>query len=61
MPRLLRGARLMSTMSAFLGSFGSTSPVARPTSFSYGPTWPNDMPSKVGDSVREMTSDVIRA
>ena len=26
-----------------------------------GPTWPNDMPSKVGDSVREMTSDVIRA
>src|SRR5262245_10306975 len=61
MPRALRGASSMSWMTAFWRSRGSTSPNARPTSLSYGPTVPNDAPPKVGDSTRVISMRVIRA
>src|SRR5689334_3233294 len=35
-PRALRGASSMSVMMAFCGSLGSSSPLKRPVSFSYG-------------------------
>ena len=38
LPRALRGASPISTILAFLGSVGSTSPNALPTIFSYCPT-----------------------
>src|SRR5262245_28046898 len=46
MPRALRGASLMSVMTSFSGSFGSTSPKATPLSVSYCPTLPKDAPPK---------------
>ena len=52
MPRALRGARLMSVMTSFKGSSGSTSPKATPRSVSYCPTLPNDVPAKA--SAREL-------
>src|SRR5215831_9447070 len=47
-------------MTAFSGSSGSSSPVAVPTKFSYGPTVPNDIPAKA-DVVDVTTIWVIRA
>src|SRR5712691_1116506 len=61
MPAAFFGARAMSAMTAFLGSDGSTSPNARPTSFSYCPTVPNEVPSNVGDSMRVISIRVMRA
>src|SRR5581483_2081716 len=49
LPRALRGANAMSVMTALRELSGSSSPNARPTSFSYCPTSPNDVPPKVGD------------
>ena len=60
-PLALRGANAISTITALRGSWGSTSPNARPTSFSYWPTAPNDMPSNVGDSTRVITILVMSA
>src|SRR5258708_7608690 len=51
----------MSTINRLRRSAGSTSPYARPTSFSYGPTSPNEVPSNVGDSTREISIRVMRA
>src|SRR6185295_17034941 len=51
----------MSTIAAFFGSFGSSSPYALPTSFSYCPTSGNVWPPNVGDSLVTMVSFVIRA
>src|SRR5919199_3454698 len=59
MPLALVGARSRSTMTALRGSLGSASPYARPTSFSYWPTLPNERPSNVGDSTRVMSRRVI--
>src|SRR5579859_1869850 len=59
MPPAFLGARLRSVMMALRGSFGSTSPYARPISFSYCPTVPNAWPSNVGDSVRVMSMRVM--
>lgn len=61
MPMALRAAKPMSAIIAFRGSAGLTSPNARPTSFSYWPTSPNDVPSNVGDSTRVMSMRVMRA
>src|SRR5262245_419338 len=41
----------MSTITEFLGSFGSSSPKALPTIFSYWPTPGHEYPPKVGDSL----------
>src|SRR5262245_44100828 len=60
MPRAFRGARSMSWMMALSGSLGSTSPCAMPTIFSNCPTLPKVAPPKVGDSVRVISSLVIR-
>ena len=60
-PLALRGAIAMSAITALRGSSGSTSPNARPTSFSYSPTAPNETPSKVGDSTRVITILVMSA
>src|SRR6266851_8860516 len=60
-PRAFRGARAMSVITAFRGSFGSTSPNARPTIFLYGPVSPKDVPANVGDSTRLMVIFVMRA
>src|SRR5690242_10360833 len=43
-PRALRGASMMSLISALRRSVGSTSPYARPMIFSYCPTAPNRRP-----------------
>src|SRR5262245_15937252 len=51
----------MSTITAFFGSFGSSSPYALPTSFSYCPTPGKVWPPKVGDSFATIVSFVIRA
>src|SRR5437660_823829 len=51
----------MSTMIAFLGSVGSSSPNALPCSFSYWPTPGNEKPPKVGDSLVMIWILVIRA
>src|SRR5882762_5053356 len=53
MPRALRGASLMSVITSFSGSFGSTSPKATPLSVSYCPTAPNEAPPKA--TARELT------
>ena len=55
MPLALRGASLMSVMTALRRSFGSSSPKARPVSVSYGPALPKDRPSKAGDTFLSMT------
>ena len=60
-PLALRGANAMSAITALRGLLGSTSPNARPTSFSYWPTAPNDTPSNVGDSTRVITILVMSA
>src|SRR6266849_8830060 len=44
MPCALRSASLMSVMTSFSGSFGSTSPKTMPRSVSYWPTLPNEAP-----------------
>jgi hypothetical protein len=44
-----------SVMMAFSGSFGSSSPNARPASVSYWPAAPNVAPSKAGDTFFSMT------
>src|SRR5437016_4861502 len=46
MPRELRGASLMSVITSFSGSSGSTSPKATPLSVSYCPTAPKEAPPK---------------
>src|SRR5256712_9637212 len=46
-------------MPASIGSFGSATPNARPTIFSYWPTAPKLRPSKAGDSTRSTTTRVI--
>src|SRR4030095_1901475 len=61
MPRPLRGANWMSVMTAFSGSFGSTSPNATPVRVSYCPTLPNEAPPKAGDVFVLMTICVILA
>src|SRR6266851_4786978 len=61
MPLALRGARSRSVITALRGSLGSISPNARPTSFSYGPTSPNDTPPNVGDSTRVIWIRVMLA
>src|SRR5215467_1806431 len=55
------GARPMSMMIAFNGSFGSTSPMICPLMRSYGPTAPKLLPPKVGCSVLGITTLVTRA
>src|SRR5215831_7298197 len=60
-PSGLRGAKPMSVMTALSGSSGSTSPKTSPTSFSYWPTLPKDLPSNVGDSTRVIEIRVTRA
>src|SRR6266850_181798 len=50
MPRAFFGASLMSVISALRGSFGSSSPNARPASVSYWPAAPKDAPSNAGDT-----------
>jgi hypothetical protein len=60
-PFALRGARAMSVMTELCGSAGSSSPSTWPTSFSYGPTLPNERPSNVGDSMRVTLIFVMRA
>src|SRR6202020_3656480 len=47
-PLASTGARAMSVMSAFFGSFGSSVPLAVPRILSYVPTAPNVMPPNVG-------------
>ena len=61
MPRALRGASLMSWMMALCGSFGSSSPKARPASVSYWPALPKLAPSKAGETFVSMTILVTRA
>ena len=61
MPRAFRGASLMSVISAFRGSAGSTSPKNRPMSFSYRPAVPNETPSNVGDWTVAISRRVMRA
>src|SRR5919206_90735 len=51
----------MSTITAFFGSKGSTSPWALPASFSYWPTPGQEKPPKVGDSRIVMSTRVMRA
>src|SRR3990170_2217481 len=51
----------MSTITAFLGSVGSISPNALPTSFSYWPTPDHEYPPNVGDSSVVIRILVIRA
>src|SRR2546426_90350 len=46
-------------MPASIGSFGSATPNARPTIFSYWPTAPKLRPSNVGDATGSTTSRVI--
>src|SRR5882762_4229622 len=53
MPLELRGASLMSVITSFSGSSGSTSPKATPLSVSYCPTAPNEAPPKA--TARELT------
>ena len=52
MPLALRGARLMSAITALRGSCRIDFAERAPDGFSYWPTSPNDAPSKVGDSMR---------
>ena len=60
-PLALRGASLMSWITAFLGSLGSSSPNARPASVSYWPAVPKLAPSKAGDTCFSTTILVTRA
>ena len=50
LPFAFLGASWMSVMIALCGSFGSSSPKARPASVSYWPAAPKDWPSKAGDT-----------
>src|SRR5258706_8227559 len=61
MPRAFFGARVISVMRALRGSFGSSSPKARPASVSYGPAGPKDAPSKAGDTFFSITIFFTRA
>src|SRR5580700_8812924 len=60
-PLALRGASLMSWITAFLGSLGSSSPKARPASVSYWPAVPKLAPSKAGETFFSTTILVTRA
>ena len=60
-PRELRGASLMSWITALSGSFGAISPDAVPSSCSYSPTLPQDVPPNAGDVFAVITMPVIRA
>src|SRR5471032_1041295 len=61
MPAAFFGASLMSVMIALRGSFGSSSPNARPATVSYWPAGPNAAPSKAGDTFFSMTIFLTRA
>jgi len=56
-PRELRGASLMSWITALSGSFGAIPPDAVPSSCSYSPT----LPPNAGDVFAVITMPVIRA
>ena len=55
LPFALRGANLMSVMIALRGSFGSSSPKARPARVSYWPAGPKDWPLNAGETFLSIT------
>src|SRR5262249_15209982 len=61
MPRALRGASLMSWMTALCGSLGSSSPNAFPASVSYWPAALKLAPSKAGETFFSIAMRVTRA
>ncbi|PYS08115.1 MAG: hypothetical protein DMG17_29575, partial [Acidobacteria bacterium] len=55
LPFALRGANLMSVMIALRGSFGSSSPKARPARVSYWPAGQKDWPLNAGETFLSIT------